>query len=368
MQFNNLHDEAFVLDSHCDTPLVLMEGADLSQKLERGHFDFIRMKEGGVDASFFAIYTSNRLSDRGSTLRAIDLISRVYDTIEQNEKSVALATSVKELRENKLKGISSVVMGMENGSPIRTDLSLLRFFYELGVRYLTLTHAGNNEICDSCATKEKRWGGVSPFGVEVIAEMNRLGMMIDVSHLSDDSFYDVLKYSTAPVVATHSCCRAIADLPRNMTDQMIQDLAAKDGVIQINFYPPFLNKEYADKYWPLCDIYEDAQAEMRANPTSKEARDKFLAAEKVLIDSGRPSYKEIVDHIDHVVKLVGAKHVGLGSDFDGIEVPPLGLEDISYMPLITEELANRGYSPEDIKLILGENFLRVLEKIELCQK
>jgi membrane dipeptidase len=247
---------------------------------------------------------------------------------------------------------------MENGAPIQKDLGLLRLFYDMGIRYLTLCHSANNEICDSCAPKEKKWNGLSPFGIEVIKEMNRLGMLIDVSHISDEAFYDVLKHSDQPVVATHSCCRAIANHPRNLTDQMIIDLAAKGGVVQINFYPPFLNSEYAEKFWPLCDEFEAAEELYKQDPVKHEAL--YNQATEKMFAIERPSYKEVVDHIDHVVKLVGTDHVGLGSDFDGIEVTPEGLEGVDKLPVITKELKSRGYSDEDIVKILGGNFLRLL--------
>jgi Zn-dependent dipeptidase, microsomal dipeptidase homolog len=359
-----IHEEAFVLDSHCDTPLRLVNGANISKKSSDGHVDFVRMKEGGVDASFFAIYTSNKLSPDESTRRALQLIAHTYDAIDNSGRKAALATNVAQARVLKSKGIRAIFLGMENGAPIQKDLSLLRLFYRMGIRYVTLTHAGNNEICDSCATKEKKWNGVSPFGRRVIAEMNKLGMLIDVSHISDDAFYDVLKYSKSPVVATHSCCRALSNHPRNMTDQMIKDLAAAGGVIQINFYPAFLSEEYAEKFWPLCDAYDDAQAELRAHPRSKEAMEKFKKAEKNMFALKRPSYKLLVDHIEHAVKLVGAEHVGLGTDFDGIETCPTGLEDISKMEILTEEMYRRGFNKEEIKLILGENFLRLLDKVD----
>jgi len=192
---------------------------------------------------------------------------------------------------------------------------------------MTLCHSRDNLICDSCASKVKRWHGLSPFGREVVAEMNRLGMLVDVSHVSDETFYDVLKYSSNPVVATHSCCRALADHPRNMTDDMIRALAEKGGVIQINFYPVFLDDSFHEE-------------DMSTAP--------------------RPSYKRIVDHIDHVVSLVGIEHVGIGSDFDGIDVAPDGMENISMMPKVFEEMRRRGYSENDIAKVASENFFNVL--------
>ena len=358
MSYKNLHQDAFVLDSHCDTPLALINGSDLSKRLRKGHFDFVRMNEGGLDAVFFAIYTSGKLDPDAATRRALQLIARTYDAVEANSDKVAFALDAQEALDNKKNGLGSIFMGMENGAPIQKDLSLLRLFYDMGIRYMTLSHAANNEICDSCAPKEKKWNGLSPFGIEVIKEMNSLGMLIDVSHISDESFYDVLKYSTKPVVATHSCCRAIADHPRNLTDQMIKDLAAKDGVMQINFYPAFLNSEYGEKFWPLCDAYDQAEEKFKHNPV--KYREEFRAAEKAMNDLPRPSYTEVVDHIDHVVKLVGVRHVGIGSDYDGIEVTPEGLEGVDKLPILTKELKNRDYSDDDIKLILGGNFLRLL--------
>ncbi len=364
MTAKELHKEAFVLDSHCDTPLSIIRGQNITKRRELGQIDFDRLKEGGVDGVFFAAYTSNSLTPDQATRRALQLIARTHKVCDENPKKVGFATSVREARELKAQGRTAIFLGMENGSPIQDDLTLLGLFYKMGVRYMTLTHAGNNDICDSCAPKVKRWNGVSPFGVKVIEEMNRLGMIIDVSHLSDESFYDVLKYSKAPFVATHSCCRALCNHPRNMTDQMIKDLAAAGGVIQINFYNLFLDEEYGKIAGDLCDAYDEAYIDHQVHPRCKRRKAAFEAAKEALFAVPRPSYKLLVDHIEHVIKLVGVKHVGLGSDFDGIESAPDGLEDCSKMGVITEELLARGYSPEDIKLILGENFLRVFNEVE----
>jgi len=367
MDYKELHNDAFVLDSHCDTPIMLMDGKCLDKRSEEGHIDYVRMKEGGVDAAFFAIYTSGLLEPDASTRRALQMIAKTYDSVKANSDKVAFAYSAEDALNNKRKGLISIFLGMENGSPIQTDMSLLRLFYDLGIRYMTLCHSKNNDICDSCAPKEKRWGGLSPFGREVVKEMNRLGMLIDVSHVSDDTFYDALALSTRPIVATHSCCRAIADHPRNLTDQMIIDLAAKGGVVQINFYPAFLNSVYAEKFWPLGDAYEEASDRYKAVKNSDNAEEVVRCANELreatanMMALGRPSYKEVVDHIDHVVKLAGVNHVGLGSDFDGIDVAPEGLESVDKMPVITRELLERGYKEDDIRLILGGNFLRILK-------
>ena len=316
----------FVLDSHCDTPTQIFRGRDLAKDNESAHVDFPKIKRGGVDAAFFALYIPADLEGEAALEHADRLYACVMETLAANPDKAALSVTEQQAYENKSKGLFSIFLGLENGSPIGKSLERLREFYDKGVRYMTLCHTRDNEICDSCASSEKTWHGLSPFGIEVVAEMNRLGMLIDVSHISDEAFYDVLKYSTQPVVATHSCCRALAGHPRNMTDDMIRALADKGGVIQINFYPLFLDDSFPE-------------AEMFTAP--------------------RPSYKRIADHIDHVVGLVGIDHVGLGSDFDGIDVTPEGLENASMMPLLFDELRSRGYSEEDLEKIASRNFFNV---------
>ena len=315
----------FVLDSHCDTPTQIVRGRDLSKDNENANIDIPKLKRGGVDAAFFALYIPARLSENAAYECALRQYEAVKDVVQSNPCSVAFALTEAQAYENKANGLFSVFLGLENGSPIGHSLERLQEFYNKGVRYMTLCHSKDNQICDSCAGN-RTWGGLSPFGREVVAEMNRLGMLIDVSHVSDDTFYDVLECSTSPVVATHSCCRALADHPRNMTDDMIMALAAKGGVIQINFYPVFLQDDYE------------------------------LESQSSVI----PSYTRIADHIDHVVELVGIDHVGIGSDFDGIEVAPDGLEDVSKMPVLFDELRRRGYSEAELNKLASGNFFNVL--------
>ena len=363
-----LHKEALVVDTHCDTPLRIdEEHADLGVRSKEGHNDFIRMKEGGVDLSFYAIFTRTRLTPDQATIQALRLIAQTKDMVEKHSDLVAMAYSARDVRKIKMGGRGAIMLGMENGAPIQNDLSLLHEFYRMGIRYITLCHSAHNQLCDSCAPKEPKWGGLSPFGKKVVAEMNRLGILVDVSHISDASFYDVLKYSKAPVLATHSCCRALCKHPRNMTDKMIKDLAKAGGVIQINFYPAFLSDEYGvDAYFDAADEYDAAmKAYWRSGKKGKKEKaqlDKMAAFLNKNFPS--PSYKLLVDHIEHVIDLVGVDYVGLGSDYDGIEMPPKGLEDISKMGNITKELRHRGYSDEDIKKILGENFMRVMSQVE----
>lgn len=342
MNFDFLHKEAFVLDSHIDTPSMLLENIDLGIRNERGHVDFPRMKEGGVDGAFFAIYIPKDFSPDQATVRAIDLISRVYDAVDLNKETAAFAFSVEQARKNKKNGLISVFMGMENGSAIQKNLSLLHLFHRFGIRYMTLCHNSNNEICDSCAPKEKRWGGISKFGIDVVSELNRLGILIDCSHASDETFYDALKYSKAPIVATHSSCRSLCHHPRNLTDVMIKDLASQGGVIQVNFYPRFLDDSFVNSdIISLSDELEKWQELYRSDLYNEEYRKHYFEGMEKLRKYPSVSYKKIVDHIDHIVHLVGAEHVGLGSDFDGIEVAPDGMRDISMFPNITKELISR---------------------------
>lgn len=356
----------FVLDSHCDTPSQILRLRDIGTDNTRGQVDFPKMRRGMVDGAFFALYTPSSLSHDGAMSAAMRLLSAVYDTLDANPDKAALALSPAQALRNKEKGLLSVFLGMENGAPVGKSLSLLRMFFRAGVRYMTLVHSADNDICDSCASIEKTWHGLSPFGREAVAEMNRLGMMIDVSHASDETFYDVIRYSASPVVATHSCCRALASHPRNMSDDMIRTLALHGGVIQINFYPVFLDDSFASilKNSGLEEKGESVEKAFIASPGDNAKREAWYKIQDALMALPRPSYKRIVDHIDHAVSVAGIDHVGIGSDFDGIEVTPSGLDDISGMPLIFEEMKVRGYSPEDIAKVAGGNFLRVMEDVQ----
>ena len=248
----------FVIDSHCDTPSILLEGVDLRNRGTRTHLDIPRIIEGGVDGIFYAIYIPASFDYKMAVEHSLSLISKCYDFVETNRDSVNFAFSAEDAISNKEQGLVSIFMGMENGSPIGENLAFLRFYYKMGIRYLTLCHSRHNQICDSCAQVEPKWGGLSPFGVELVKECNRIGMMIDCSHVSDNTFYDVLKYSKVPVVATHSSCRSLCSHPRNMTDEMIRSLASAGGVIQINFYPFFIDEEFSKdpQISSLCDEYK----------------------------------------------------------------------------------------------------------------
>jgi len=326
-----LHRDAAVVDMHCDTIGRAMAGEDLSQDLPKGHIDIPKLKRGGVDLQVFACFApppSNDAEKGRSANGVFAQIQAVNKLVEKNPDDLALVRSVAEANAARNASKTGALIGIEGGYAIENDLVLLREFYRAGVRLMTLTHWTATDWADASGDPRPVHGGLTEFGESVVAEMNRLGMVIDVSHSHDETFWDVLRLSKAPVVASHSCCRALSPHHRNLSDEMLKALAEKDGVVGINFYPGFLRDDL-DKKLPVVDVMT------------------------------------VVDHIDHVVKVTGdADHVGLGSDFDGIGEVPDGLDNAGLLPNITKELARRGYKPADIRKILGGNFLRVFAAVE----
>lgn len=354
-----------VLDSHCDTPSQIMRLRDLSLDNQFGQVDFPKLRRGGVDAAFFALFTPAAMAPDAATRYALEMIAGVHDSVEASRGTVAMAYSPEDIIANKEKGLISILLGMENGSPVQKSLSLLREFYRLGVRYMTLTHNGDNEIADA-ASHGTRWHGLSPFGREVVAEMNRLGMIIDVAHVSDETFYDCINYSTKPIVSTHSCCRALAGHRRNMTDDMIRTMADHGGVIQINFYPAFLTDEFCALIDRECEVHPEWEASdkaFRADPGNPEKRAAWYKSYYEMAELPKPGVKEIVDHIDHAVKVGGIDHVGIGTDFDGIGVTPAGLDNVGCLGVVFDEMEMRGYTSSEIEKIAGKNFLRVFSEM-----
>ncbi len=334
-----------------------------------GQVDFPKMKAGGVDAAFFALYNSPSLTPDESTRYVLQMLSELYDQIDAAEGRVELAFNSEELLENKKRGLTSVLITMENGAPIQKSLSLLRMFYRMGVIGMTLTHNADNEICDSCAG-QRRWGGLSPFGREVVAEMNRLGMLIDIAHCSDDTVRDCLELSKAPIVSTHSCCRAMASHRRNLSDELIKAISEKGGMVAVNFYPRFLSDAFCTEL-DSCGLEDEAdaiEAAFIADPRNPEKVKAWVDVQNRLLELDRPSYVDVVNHIEHVIDIAGIDYVGVGSDFDGIAVPPSGLENISCFPVLWEELRRRGYSEKDIEKVAGGNLLRVLKEVERVSK
>lgn len=361
-----IHEDAIVIDTHCDTPMLMLDrNLDIGKRSNESQVDLVRMKEGGLDAIFFAVFISNDLDEKHPSKKALEMIDEIHQQVEKNKDLAELALSPEDIRDIHKKGKRAILIGMENGGPLEGSLRLLRDYYRLGVRYITLTHSGNNDICDTSNPGKPRWNGVSPFGKQVVEEMNRLGMLIDVSHISDKAFWDVLEISKAPVFASHSCARSLCDIHRNLTDDMIKALAVKGGVIQLTFCSFFVDEEYM-----RLASEEEKKIEPQKKKLAEKYKDNQDAYWNALIELWKevappaPKIEKLIDHVDHVVKLVGVDHVGFGSDYDGAGSVPQGLDEVSGFTLITYHLLKRGYSEEDIKKILGGNFLRLFEKAQ----
>ncbi len=367
-----LHFGAIVLDTHADTPQrFLFERFDLGHRDTEGHIDIPRMREGGLNAVFFSIWSPSSMTGPRGVKRALALIDSVREQVRRHPQDLALATTAEEVRRAHAQGKIAVLMGMEGGHMIVDDLGMLRIYAALGVRYLTLTHTGNTDWADS-STDKPQHNGLTEVGKSVVREMNRLGMLVDISHVSDKTFYDALETSRAPMIASHSSCRALANVPRNMTDDMIRALAKKGGVIQINYHMGFLSSEYADATRRIQKEIEarDAEIEKRyGDDLASTLREQHRLRQQLVAEGKLPhvSGEKIVEHIDHAVKLVGVDHVGLGSDFDGAMMPE-GMEDCSKLPRLTEALLRKGFSESDIRKILGENTLRAMADAERVAK
>lgn len=362
--------DAIIADGHIDVPIRLeFRPADITQSTEDGDFDYPRAVEGALNAPFMSIYTpASYMEEAGKSYAfANKLIDRVEGFVEAAPDKFAIATSVADVRRHFEQGLISLPMGMENGSPIEGELSNLDLFFERGIRYITLCHSLSNRIADSSYDKENRpWSGLSPFGRDVVKRMNALGIMVDVSHISDEAFYDVMEVSSAPVIASHSSARHFTPgFERNMDDDMIRALAENGGIIMINFGSSFLTED-ALKYARARSDALDAIKESTGTAVSPDMRQAFYT--KYAEEHGPfpfATLDDVLDHIDHVVKLVGVEHVGLGSDYDGVgDSLPVGLKDVSDFPNLVDGLLDRGYDEASIRLILGENLLRVWAAVE----
>jgi membrane dipeptidase len=361
-----LAHELLIVDTHVDVPYRLEEEwEDVSQRTENGDFDYPRAVAGGLDAPFMSIYVPARYEDDGAREVADRLIDMVETIADEHPDQFAIATSPEEVRAVVESGRIALPMGMENGAPIEGDLANLRHFYDRGIRYITLAHGESNHISDSSYDQERPWGGLSDFGREVVAEMNRLGIMVDVSHLSDDAFWDVIEASEAPVIASHSSARRFTPgFERNMSDDMIRRLAENGGMILINFGSGFLLEEAQKQsvaMWTERTAFMEEHGYARDAPEVEEWMRKRREEDPTIY----ADVSDVADHIDHVVELVGVDHVGIGSDFDGVgDSLPTGLKDVSYYPNLIRVLLERGYSEEDVAKIAGENLMRVWTEVE----
>ena len=363
-----IHSTSIVFDTHADTPQrFLFDHFDLGSRDTEGGVDIPRMREGGIGAIFFALWVPVDITGSKATRRALDLLDSVNEQIRRHPDDLMLATSSGEVRAARVQGKIAILMGVEGGHAIDNNLDVLRDFFARGVRYMTLTHNAPTDWADS-SNHSPRHNGLTEFGREVIREMNRLGMLVDISHVSDETFNDVLNASRAPVIASHSCCRAICNSPRNMTDDMIKALAARGGVIHITFHNAFLSQHYAEATRSPASGWIASLESIDKKYGENEAR-KLAEGQRLsdnLVRAGKlpeVSWEKIIEHIDHAARLVGAAHVGLGSDFDGAFMPA-GMEDASKFPMITESLLQRGYPESDVRKILGENTLRAMAETE----
>jgi membrane dipeptidase len=367
-QAKKLHFSSIVLDTHDDTTQrFLGKDFDLGKRNATGHVDIPRMREGGMNAIFFSIWIDGRIMGPSAIQKALDQIDAVRQNVKLHSKDLVLARTADDVRRAHEQGKIAALMGIEGGHMLGNDIRMVRIYSDLGVRYMTLSHFYNDEWADS-STDKPAHNGLTDYGKEIVREMNRTGMLVDISHVSDKTFYDALEVSKAPLIASHSSCRALCNHVRDMTDDMIKALAAKGGVIQINYEKSFIDQAYKDAYDKLAGgvVESDARIEkMCGDDAECFARESKKMQEQATAEGKLPhvSWERIIDHIDHVVKLVGPDHVGLGSDFDGADMPD-GMEDCSKLPNITEALLRKGYSESDIRKILGGNTLRVMAAAE----
>lgn len=351
------------VDSHNDTmQRVLIEGVDIGNRLTDGQVDIPRLQEGGMHVPFFALWVPTYYKGSEAVRRTLDLRDAMQSVLDKYPDRIELATSARDIERIVRQRKIAAVLTIEGGHQIANDLAVLRMYRRMGILSMTLTHFRSNDWADS-STGEQVHDGLTDFGKQVVREMNSIGMIVDISHVSDKTFYDVLAVTSKPVIASHSSCFAFSDVPRNMKDDMFRALAGNGGVVGVNFGASFLNQKDAEE---LKQHISQANA---VEPTSSGAElDRFAAQQHAKDDERHAGVRnatleDAADCIDHIVKIAGIEHVGIGSDFDGIPSVPRGLEDVSKMPALTSALLKRGYTEQDIRKIMGENFLRVVRMV-----
>lgn len=356
-----LSKEAIGVDSHIDTvQRVLVMGEDLGRRWDVGHVDIPRLREGGTRAPFFALWVPVYFPGAEAIRRTLDLRDAMQSLFDAHKDKIELATTATDIERIVKANKIAAFLTLEGGHAIDDDLRVLRMYYQLGIRSMTLTHSRNNNWADS-ATDKPAHNGLTDFGKEVVREMNRLGMIVDVSHVADKTFYDALAVTTKPVMLTHSSMRALSDVPRNVTDEMLWALAKNGGVVGITFGEGFINPKDADALRTAIEI------ETTAPPMTGRTLDDYAAEDVRKLFGTRvkvaSTVGDVANHIDHAVRVAGIDHVGIGSDFDGVSGPPNGLDDVSKMPVLIAELMTRGYSDRDLKKLLGGNTLRVIREV-----
>lgn len=372
-----IHQSAIIVDTHADTPQrFLDENFDLGQKtpVSDGHIDLEKIKQGNLGAEFFSIWVEPEFKGQYSR-RAMDLIDSVYQQAARHPDKVTMAFTADDIVRAHQQRKFAALMGIEGGHAIENDMRLLRDFYRVGVRYMTLTWSNTNDWADSSGDIQdpnvKHHNGMTDFGKDVVREMNRLGMIIDISHVSDATFYQALLISQAPVIASHSSSRELTNQPRNMTDDMLRAMTNNGGVVMVNFYSAFIDENYRKassdpEKMKQRDAEVDAFKKAHAHPDgSPVTYDEYAGIQKKwAAQFPRPPLKSLIDHIDHIAQVAGIDHVGLGSDFDGVTSLPQGIDSVADLPKITEALLQRGYTREQVLKILGGNFLRVMHQVE----
>ncbi|HEV2883615.1 MAG TPA: membrane dipeptidase [Pyrinomonadaceae bacterium] len=363
----DIQRKSVVVDTHNDVLSYMVDDPyDIGvSSAGKYHTDLARMKQGGLTAEFFSVYVDKKYAtEGGSARRALDMIDSTYRAAERYPNDFMMAYSTADIRRAKKQKKIAALMGIEGGHAIEDSLMALRDFYRLGIRYMTLTHNNTNNWADACCDTAKH-NGLSEFGKEVVREMNRIGMLVDISHVSDKTMSDVLDVSKAPVIASHSSARALADRTRNIPDDLLRRIAKNGGVVMVNFYPGFIDQKVVEaskareaRLKPQTDALKE---QYKNDPTKlEEETNKLLAAHPL----PATPVSVLIDHFDHIAKVAGIDHVGIGSDYDGIPSLPVGMEDISKLPVLTYELLKRGYSEKDVKKILGENFMRAFGEAE----
>ncbi|MDZ7343883.1 MAG: dipeptidase [candidate division KSB1 bacterium] len=372
-----LHAKVLTVDTHIDWPSHQFRNPEFVPRerhepgmLGSGQWDLPRMREGGLDAAFMSIFTSQgpRTEDghAEAKARALKLIELTKKMAADNPDVAEIALTPEDAYRLEKAGKHAIFMGMENGYPLGTDLRNVKIFYDLGVRYITLSHTRNNEICDSSTDEKQEWGGLSPFGEEVVKEMNRLGIMIDISHVHDETFWDVIALTQAPVIASHSSARALCDHARNMNDDMLKAVKKNGGVVQLCLLGSYIKTlaPNPEREAALAPLRPKLTAARRGTLSAEEAQKVWEEFQQLnaKFPANRPTLQDAVDHIDHLVKVMGVDHIGIGSDFDG-GGGLIGIDDVSEMSNLTKELLRRGYSQEDIRKIWGGNLMRVFSQV-----
>jgi membrane dipeptidase len=374
----NIHADALIIDGHADTPQRFVDEAwNFSDPLGAGMLNLEAARTGNLAAEFFAIWVEPKEWHGRFAHRTLQLLDGVYQQLQIHPGSMRLGLTPEDVVQARRDKVFCVLLGIEGGHSIEADLGLLRMYHQLGVRYMTLTWSNSNEWADSSGDLDDgtvvHHGGLTNFGRDVVREMNKLGMMIDVSHAADTTFWQVLQTTHAPVIASHSSARALTDVPRNLTDEQLRAIATNDGIVMVNFYPAFIDAAWRDG-WAATKVHRDSLYEA----TKKRYRDRGEPVPyNASMSADREYYAEflkgklplaplgaLIDHIDHVAKVAGIDHVGLGSDFDGFPILPQGLSSAADLPKITAALVERGYRPEQLRKLLGGNVLRVFETVQ----